>query len=113
MLLAASSTWYTAVLFLIAALGCHALSRTHHVADPAQKAWNFARFVRGRPAEVRTGIILAAALYLTGVIGMEALGAATVSAVGQYSVPYLLASGCEDLLEMVGVIWLIRTLLAA
>lgn len=64
----------------------------------------FARFVFRQQKPVRNGIVSAAAIYLSGALGFEMLGAHFAATEGKETLSYILACGVEELLEMCGCI---------
>lgn len=71
----------------------------------------FFRFVLDLPSRFRNELILAAALYLTGVIGLELVGGNYASLHGYENLSYELIATCEELFEISGLIVLINALL--
>lgn len=72
----------------------------------------FFRFIRHFDPKRRRGLFLAAALYLTGAIGMEIVGSGWAYTHGLTNLTYELMTTVEELLEMTGVIVFIHTLLS-
>jgi hypothetical protein len=69
-------------------------------------------FLRALPARTRWLFVLAGAIYTCGALGTEYLGQRwLLSEYGRKSLPYQLALGTEEAMEMVGVIVLIYALL--
>jgi hypothetical protein len=58
---------------------------------------------RSLPAQQKKMLLLSAGVYLTGVLGMEMVGGLIVSGFGLKSVPYMLGTHVEELLEMLGM----------
>lgn len=71
----------------------------------------FLRFVISLPAQFRTELLLAAALYLTGVIGLELVGSDYASIHGLANLRYELIATGEELFETAGLITLINALI--
>lgn len=71
----------------------------------------FRRFLLGLPARTRGRFLLAAALYLGGALGVEALGGAYDRSHGDQNLIYSMLATVEETLEMIGVIVLIHALL--
>lgn len=70
----------------------------------------FVPFLVRLPARIRAGLIAAGAIYVLGAIGMEMVGAATTSYLGQGSVAAS-ASVLEEVGELFGVLLLIHVVL--
>lgn len=71
-----------------------------------------APFIRGLPPPTRRRLLIAAALYVCGAMGVElAGGAVSASAVGESSVPYNVLTTLEETLEMVGALLVLRAVL--
>lgn len=73
----------------------------------------FARFVFRQQKPVRNGIVAAAAIYLSGALGFEMLGAHFAATEGKETLSYVLACGVEELLEMCGCIRMVDSSLHA
>lgn len=73
----------------------------------------FWRFVFRQEPQVKRGMLAAATIYLTGVLGFEILGAHCASTEGKESMSYILACGFEELLEMCGCIRMLAATLGA
>jgi hypothetical protein len=73
----------------------------------------FARFVFRQKMHVRNGIVAAAAIYLSGALGFEMLGAHFATMEGKETLSYILACGFEELLEMCGCIRMIEATIQA
>jgi hypothetical protein len=73
----------------------------------------FARFVFRQEKSVKNGILAAAAIYLSGALGLEMLGSHIAFTAGTGSIGYLLACGFEELLEMCGCIRMLSATLTA
>ena len=69
------------------------------------------RFVLNLPGSIRTGMVLAGVIYLSGVLGLELIDGNYVSLYGDGNLTYQLLTSCEELLEMTGVVILINVLL--
>lgn len=72
----------------------------------------FARFLLHLPRRTRRQFVVAGAIYVSGCIGMEMVGAKLYSASGRFSFPYQLTAVCEEGLEMLGTILFLSALLA-
>jgi hypothetical protein len=72
----------------------------------------FASFVRHLPARTRRQVCLAAAVFLSGAIGMEMLSGVQADAAGEQTFVYAMIISVEELLEMLGVVIFIHALLA-
>ncbi|WP_432495320.1 hypothetical protein [Kineococcus auxinigenes] len=64
----------------------------------------FVRFLLAQSRAVRRGVLLSAAVYLGGAVGVEVLSAGAYSALGEDSAVYVLAAGVEEALEMAGLV---------
>jgi hypothetical protein len=71
----------------------------------------FVDFLRKLPRRIRTGFISAGAIYLTGALGLEMLGASYSTVYSNTNFQYQLYATLEELLEMCGIILFIRYLL--
>lgn len=69
------------------------------------------RFVINLPSRFRSELLLAAALYLTGVIGFEMIGGNYAYIHGAYNIQYALITTGEELFEIAGLITLINALI--
>jgi hypothetical protein len=69
------------------------------------------RFVVDLPPRFRGQLLLATALYLAGVIGLELVGGNYASLHGYANLPYELIATSEELFEITGLIILINALL--
>lgn len=72
----------------------------------------YLRFLMHLPAPVRLRFVLAAAIFLTGALVMEAIEGSYDTQHGVENMPYRLMVGVEETLEMAGIILFISTLLA-
>ena len=73
---------------------------------------SFRKFIFDLPKKTRTLFVLAGAIYLTGAIGMEAVGGYIADTPGLYVHAYTIAATIEELLEMLGIIVFINANLA-
>ncbi|WP_432486990.1 hypothetical protein [Kineococcus sp. SYSU DK018] len=64
----------------------------------------FVRFLLAQSPAVRWGVLLSAAVYLGGAVGVEVLSAGAYSSLGEDSALYVLAAGVEEALEMAGLV---------
>jgi hypothetical protein len=72
----------------------------------------FLRFFLRLPVRTRWGLALAFAVYLFGAVGLEAVAANFLTGGGEVTgIPYIVLSGGEEFLEMLGAIVFIDTLL--
>lgn len=62
----------------------------------------FAPLIRSLPTPARTAFLLGAALYMTGALGMEAVAGLAYDEGGRDTLPYVIVSNVEELLEMLG-----------
>lgn len=69
----------------------------------------FARFVFRQPPDIRNGIIIAAALFVGGAIGLELPGSVLYEKGDTKSMTWFVISGLEEFGEMAGVLWMLRT----
>lgn len=69
----------------------------------------FARFVFRQPADIRNGMIFAAALFVGGAIGLELPGSVLYEKGDTKSMTWVVISGLEELGEMAGVLWMLQT----
>lgn len=74
-------------------------------------AVSYFRFVRDLPRRSKTLFILAGIVYLAGVLGMEMVGGYVKRVFGMETREYVLASTCEEFLEMAGLVLFIYGLL--
>lgn len=73
----------------------------------------YARFVLKLPPRTRKGFIVSAALYVSGTLLLELCGAVFYTKKnGDMNIYYHLVADTEELFEMLGVLFFIRTLLA-
>ncbi|WP_205499832.1 hypothetical protein [Rufibacter psychrotolerans] len=63
------------------------------------------------PRQVMVGFMVAGSLVVFGAVGMELAGEYSRELFGKYSYPYKLLTTLEESLEMLGIIYFIRTLL--
>jgi len=70
------------------------------------------KFLFSLPVPTRNGFILAGVIFVTGAIGFEAIGGKISSEIGQNNLIYSLNTHVEEILEMVGILLFIRTLLS-
>lgn len=68
-------------------------------------------FLRRLPRDTRRGFAAAAALFFGGALGMEMVGSWYASAFGQQDAGYAALVTVEELLELLGCVVLLRTLL--
>lgn len=61
-------------------------------------------FLRRLPVRHSIGFLLCGAIYVTGVLGLEAVSQVLAIESGPQSVPYLVASGFEESLETLGLV---------
>jgi hypothetical protein len=73
----------------------------------------FVRFVFRQERSVKKGILAAAAIYLSGALGLEMLGSHFAFTEGNGSLGYVFACGIEELLEMCGCIRMLSATLEA
>lgn len=72
----------------------------------------YLRFLIRLPSATRKRLIIAAALYLSGALGLEAMGGAYLESLGgRHNLPYELLTTLEETLEMAGMILLAHGLL--
>jgi hypothetical protein len=69
------------------------------------------RFLAGLPARTRHTVILAAAIFVTGALGVEALGGRYAEVHGRANFAYGAIATLEETLEMIGVLIAVRALL--
>lgn len=69
------------------------------------------RFFWNLPVALRSGLFIAAALYVGGALGIEMINARTEFVGGAESTRYQLGTAVEEFFEMAGVLWLIHVLL--
>lgn len=70
---------------------------------PSVFAVAYIRFLRGLPLRTRRLLVVAGALYVGGAVGMDVLGGLFADRHTVDSLPYVLSSNVEELLEMLGV----------
>jgi hypothetical protein len=71
----------------------------------------FVRFLMALPTPVRIGFIVAGGLYVGGAAGFELVEAAVFSRMGNDNLLYVLAAHAQELLEMLGSVLLLATVL--
>lgn len=71
----------------------------------------YLKFFISLPAKTRNLLIIAAVLYIVGVIGIELLGGRIDEQVGRHNPTYVVYSTIEELLEMGGIIVFIYALM--
>ncbi|NMB70608.1 MAG: hypothetical protein GYA22_00470 [Bacteroidales bacterium] len=71
----------------------------------------FYGFLKKLDKKIRRLLILAAVLYITGSIGFEMIGGLYIDMVGADNLVYALLTACEETLEMVGVVVMIKGIL--
>jgi hypothetical protein len=69
-------------------------------------------FLARLPAATRRGFLIAGAIFLTGALGVEAVGGHLSRTLGQDSLVYLATADVEETLEMVGIVVFLQALLA-
>lgn len=74
-------------------------------------ALTFRRFLMRLPPAIRWGLLLAGGLYVTGALGFELLEGRLRDILGRESASYVVLSATEELLEMLGLILFLSTLL--
>ena len=72
----------------------------------------FLKFVLGLPKNTRLRFIVAGVIFLTGVLGIEMLGAREAALHGTETVAYCVLYTIEEMLEMLGIIVFIYALLS-
>ncbi len=72
----------------------------------------YLRFLRHLPSRTRVLLIAAAATYTVGAIGIEVVSGRVGRIYGSRSLHYALATALEEMLEMVGIVILVYTLLS-
>jgi hypothetical protein len=70
--------------------------------------WNF--FTK-LPQKTKPGILLSGIIYVGSALGFEIIGSAYVATYGLQEIPYLILTLTEEMLEMIGIIVLIYTLM--
>jgi hypothetical protein len=63
----------------------------------------FSRFLIRLPKQTSRMFIMSGAIYVSGALGIEMLGASYFQSYGAQNVPYSMFQTCEELLEMVGI----------
>lgn len=71
----------------------------------------YLKFVLALPNQIRNLLVVSGALYLSGTIGIELIGGAIASVIGQDNLYFALAADCEEILELTGILLFIYTLL--
>ena len=66
-------------------------------------AATYLQFVRALPSPQRTGVVVAAGMYVTGALGMELVGAAVSDGTGLDTTRYLTLTIVEESLELAGI----------
>ena len=72
----------------------------------------FSRFLFRLPKETTRWFIASGAIYVTGALGFEMLGAKYVESYGEENIVYAMIYTCEELLEMFGIALFVYALLA-
>lgn len=62
----------------------------------------FLRFLHALPRRTRLAFVVSGALFVGGAVGMEMLGAALVDTSGYGTLPYIIVSTVEEVLELLG-----------
>lgn len=70
----------------------------------------FLKFILALPPQTRNGFIAAAAVFLSGAIGLEVFGAREADFNGTETITYCVLYTFEELLEMLGIVLLVHTL---
>jgi hypothetical protein len=68
-------------------------------------------WVRSLPLQTRIRLLWAGTVYLAGAVGFEAIGGIEAITIGLHGWAYVLTYTTEEVLEMIGVLLLIRALL--
>ncbi|MGD1918376.1 MAG: hypothetical protein ACFCAD_05500 [Pleurocapsa sp.] len=71
----------------------------------------FRKFIRALPTKTKTLFILSGFVYVAGALGMELIGGYLADVSG-YNTAYGIASTIEELLEMLGIVLFINSLLS-
>jgi hypothetical protein len=71
----------------------------------------YARFMLSLAAGTRRRFILAAAVFLSGAVGLEIVGGLYYESVGEGDILFVIVESLEDLLEMAGVVIFIHALM--
>ncbi len=77
-------------------------------------AWfikRYAPFVRRLPSDSKKHFIIAACIYIGGALIMEMVGSHLAESQGQQYLPYALVATVEEILEMIGIVTFIYSLL--
>lgn len=98
------------------------MRRAFHLSGPLTLGWVllaipaviifglvFVRFLMALPQAVRRGFLIAGGLYVGGAAGFELVEAEVLSRMGNANLPYVLASHTQELLEMLGSVVLLAT----
>ncbi|MBE9190402.1 hypothetical protein IQ230_08520 [Gloeocapsopsis crepidinum LEGE 06123] len=72
----------------------------------------FRRFLRNLPSKTRQLILLAGTIFISGALGVEAVGGYYADLHGEQSMVYAMIAGIEEFLEMLGIIVFIYALLS-
>jgi membrane-associated phospholipid phosphatase len=72
----------------------------------------YLRFLRALPSRTRNLMLMAAALYISGAVGLEMVAGWFAETSGKHNLTYYTFSSVEETLEMLGVITLLHALLA-
>ena len=72
----------------------------------------YSKFVWELPKDIRAHFVMAGVIFLTGVLGVEMLGAREADLHGTETVVYCLLYSLEEVLEMLGIILFIYALLS-
>ena len=73
--------------------------------------WKFGPFWQQLPTKLKRRSLVAGILYITGALGLEMVGGAYADIEGQQNLVYALLTVVEEVLEMSGMILLLRALL--
>lgn len=73
--------------------------------------WKFGPFWQQLPTKLKRRSLVAGIIYITGALGMEMVGGAYADLEGQQNLVYALLTVVEEVLEMGGMILLLRALL--
>lgn len=71
----------------------------------------FIRLLKSLQKPVRLGFVLSGIIYITGAIAFEMIGAGIAENKGVKNISYALATSCEEILEMVGLIIFLYSIL--
>ncbi len=72
----------------------------------------YSKFVWELPKDIRARFVMAGVIFLTGVLGVEMLGARAADLHGYTTVTYRFLYSLEEMLEMLGIILFIYALLS-